>query len=629
VGFIGIATDITAQLRAEEEAATTRSQLEAFVEHVPAAVAMFDKELRYLAFSRRWLSDFDLGTQRLQGRPYAEVIPEMAHDWSTTLKRCLAGAVERREEDALHLPDGTVQWLEWEARPWFDSRGQIGGVIMVVEDITTRRMTNDALRASTELLRKLTDRVPGVIYKYRHGSPTLREFRFVSAGASATLGIEPATMMNDAARFFACIHPDDIAIKSLQLSASATANTVRACEYRVFASAEQVRWVRDEAVGEIENGTELMFYGHITDVTERKAAEEDRVRLAERMELATHAGGIGVWEFDVVRQTLEWDARMFEVHAISSESRHIDWPAWLDLIEVSDRTRLESALLPTAATSFDAEYRITSAGTSLRHIKMSAHVERDAQMRPLKLIGVSWDVTELKRVERMKSEFVSTVSHELRTPLTSLRGSLGLLVGGALDRNPERAHSMIQLAARNADRLALLIDDLLDLEKMEAGKMRFENVKVDLATVIRQSIESNDGLVQRYHVRFKFAPHDPTKYEVNADPYRLQQVLSNLLSNAAKFSPPESDVHICVTADGHRVRVAVIDRGGGVPEEFRPRLFEKFSQADSSDARSKAGTGLGLAVCKAIIDNLGGNIGYEDTDPHGATFFFELPLADR
>src|SRR3954467_6786611 len=177
---------------------------------------------------------------------------------------------------------------------------------------------------------------------------------------------------------------------------------------------------------------------------------------------------------------------------------------------------------------------------------MSAHVERNEHGQPLRLVGVSWDVTELKRVERMKSEFVSTVSHELRTPLTSLRGSLGLLVGGALDRDPERAHSMIQLAARNADRLSLLIDDLLDLEKMEAGKMRFEIAAVDLVAVIRQCIEANGGLAQRYGVHFTFDASSSARIEVNADPYRLQQVLSNLLSNAAKFSPQGSLVRIAV-----------------------------------------------------------------------------------
>jgi PAS domain S-box-containing protein len=627
VGFIAIATDITAQLRAEEETATTRSQLEAFVEHVPAAVAMFDKNLRYLAYSRRWLSDFDLGMQRLQGRLHAEILPEVAHDWSTTLQRCLAGAVERREEDALQRADGTLQWLKWEARPWFDSHGEIGGVIMVAEDITVRRATSDALRASTELLRKLSDRVPGAIYKYRHGSPGVREFRFVSAGASVTLGIEAAALMKDAAGFFARIHPEDLTIKLTQLSTATDSNAVRACEYRVLTHEQELRWVRDEAVGELENGTELMFYGHITDVTERKAAEEERARLAERMELATHAGGIGVWEFDVAQRSLEWDRRMFNVHGISSESRHITWERWLGLIEPPDRARLESALQPTAAANFDTEYRVIGPEASIRHIKMSAHVERNMQGNPLRLVGVSWDVTELKRVERMKSEFVSTVSHELRTPLTSLRGSLGLLVGGALDRYPERAHSMIQLAARNADRLALLIDDLLDLEKMEAGKMRFEIAPVDLVTVIRQGVETNDGLTQRYAVRFAFDAPLAASIKVNADPYRVQQVLSNLLSNAAKFSPQGSEVRIAVQPSAGLVRVAVIDQGSGVPNEFLPRLFEKFSQADSSDSRSKGGTGLGLAVCKAIIDALGGTIGYESTYPRGATFFFELPIA--
>jgi signal transduction histidine kinase len=282
---------------------------------------------------------------------------------------------------------------------------------------------------------------------------------------------------------------------------------------------------------------------------------------------------------------------------------------------------------PTNAATFDTEYRVIWPDTSIRQIKMSAHVQRDAAGMAVRLVGVSWDVTELKRVERMKSEFVATVSHELRTPLTSLRGSLGLLVGGALERYPERARSMIQVAARNADRLALLIDDLLDLEKMEAGKMRFEVVPVDLPALIRQCIETNDGLAQRYGVHFRFAPSTDTIVKVNADPYRLQQVLANLLSNAAKFSPQGGDVEIVMKTSEDAVRVEVIDQGSGVPKEFRSRLFEKFSQADSSDARTKGGTGLGLAVCKAIMDALGGAIGHESVASRGATFFFELPRA--
>ena len=150
---------------------------------------------------------------------------------------------------------------------------------------------------------------------------------------------------------------------------------------------------------------------------------------------------------------------------------------------------------------------------------------------------------------------------------------------------------------------------------------------MDLAALVRQCIESNDGLAQRYGVHFKFDPTAPAPCEINADPYRLQQVMSNLLSNAAKFSPRGSEVQIVLMPRADRVRVAVIDQGTGVPSEFRPRLFEKFSQADSSDTRTKGGTGLGLAVCKAIIDALGGTIGFEETHPRGATFFFDLPIA--
>jgi signal transduction histidine kinase len=160
---------------------------------------------------------------------------------------------------------------------------------------------------------------------------------------------------------------------------------------------------------------------------------------------------------------------------------------------------------------------------------------------------------------------------------------------------------------------------------MEAGKMRFEIVPTDLALLIRQCLDANDGLARSYEVRFVL--QQCVDARVNADPYRLQQVLANLLSNAAKFSPRGAEVHIAMHAKPDAVRVEVSDRGPGVPEEFRGRLFEKFSQADSSDTRSKGGTGLGLAVCKAIIDALGGTIGYQTNANGGATFFFELPYA--
>jgi signal transduction histidine kinase len=243
-------------------------------------------------------------------------------------------------------------------------------------------------------------------------------------------------------------------------------------------------------------------------------------------------------------------------------------------------------------------------------------------------IIVMRDITDSKAIERMKAEFVATVSHELRTPITSIRGSLGLIAGGVTGPLADKTRNLVEIALRNSDRLARLINDLLDMEKMETGKMQFELLHHSLTGLIEQAIEANSGYAQSFNIRF--ALQSAPAITVKVDSFRLLQVMNNLLSNAAKFSAPLSTVEIAIVdriaMDGSRIaRVQVTDYGPGIPEEFRARIFQKFSQADSSDKRAKSGTGLGLAICKAIIEQMGGRIGYETEVGVGSTFYFELP----
>jgi len=237
------------------------------------------------------------------------------------------------------------------------------------------------------------------------------------------------------------------------------------------------------------------------------------------------------------------------------------------------------------------------------------------------------DITERKRMEKVKSEFVSTVSHELRTPLTSISGALGLIAGGVLGDLPEQAKPMLEIAHKNSLRLAHLINDLLDMEKLVAGKMRFELQNQPLMPLVENALLSVGAYGEQYHVRFELI-NRADDLQVKVDGARLQQVLSNLFSNAAKFSPPGGRVEVAVRRIHDKVRVEVIDQGPGVPEEFRSRMFQKFSQADSSDTRQKGGTGLGLAISKEIIERMQGEIGFDSTEGQGACFYFELPVCE-
>ncbi|MDP1885772.1 ATP-binding protein [Polaromonas sp.] len=250
----------------------------------------------------------------------------------------------------------------------------------------------------------------------------------------------------------------------------------------------------------------------------------------------------------------------------------------------------------------------------------------DDEGRVIGFYSLATDVTELKRLDRIKSEFVSTVSHELRTPLTSIRGSLGLISGGVAGQLPDAVKSLVEIAKNNCERLIRLINDILDIEKIESGKMQLDLQELALKPLLVQALAANEGFGAAKNVRLRLVCPDET-LRVHADSDRLTQVVTNLLSNAMKFSPPDETVEVHVSRAGLGVRVEVRDRGPGIPDEFRKRIFQKFSQADSSDTRQNSGTGLGLNISRAIIERLGGSMGFESEAGAGTTFFFELPQA--
>ena len=228
------------------------------------------------------------------------------------------------------------------------------------------------------------------------------------------------------------------------------------------------------------------------------------------------------------------------------------------------------------------------------------------------------------KANQAKSEFLSVMSHELRTPLTSIRGALGLLSGGKLANSPEKAQKMLRVAKENSDRLTHLINDILDIEKLLAGKMDFHKKNIVINHLIDQAVSSTQGYADHYGTHFNVESSVSDATTISADEDRLMQVISNFISNAIKYSPKGGAVRIVTQRNDSKVRISVIDQGKGVPAEFNDRIFTHFSQADSSDTREKGGTGLGLAICKEIIERHGGDIGYTNLSEGGASFYFEL-----
>ena len=292
----------------------------------------------------------------------------------------------------------------------------------------------------------------------------------------------------------------------------------------------------------------------------------------------------------------------------------------------------ESALIAKRASEFFAE-ALAPFEASRRGFQEATGVLRDLNRELQQRIEVALKdyqaaqakLDERRRMEALKDEFISIVNHELRTPLTSIHGALGIINTRLGANLPEEARRLIDIAYRNSRRLARLVDNVLDLQKIESGTVTFEIQTQPLRPLLEQALEANQPYATQLGVTLVLE-ETPPAVRVAVDGDRLIQVLTNLLSNAAKFSPPGERVAVSAASSAGYWRVAVTDHGPGIPESFRGRVFQRFAQADSSTTRPRGGTGLGLSICKLIVERMGGRIGFETSSGRGTTFYFDLPM---
>jgi PAS domain S-box-containing protein len=388
-----------------------------------------------------------------------------------------------------------------------------------------------------------------------------------------------------------------------------------------------------------ENGVIAGTCGVGLDVTQNKLLEKEMraaliaLRISEeRWAFALEGSGDSVYDCDIPNGKVQLATRWKEMLGYIDAEIGDDVVEWASRIHPDDTKKVMDEVqevLDGRHRSFAGEYRLQHKnGHYLWVLDRGMVVQRDDGGTPLRMVGTHTNITQRKQMDTIKTEFISTVSHELRTPLTSIRGSLGLLEAGVLGALPVKALDMIKVANKNSQRLITLVNDILDMDKLLSGKMAMQSEVITLSEVIAHAVEANAAYAANYQVRFSISPCT-INCQVIGDANRLMQVITNLLSNAAKFSHPGDIVEIRQRDAGAFLRVEVEDRGEGIPLAFQPRIFEAFSQADSANTRRQGSTGLGLNISKKLIEQMGGEVGYTTEINCGTTFWFTVPLANQ
>lgn len=634
--------------RGRSQTRMTRQQrlLESLMENAPLFLYSVDTNEKFTLATGNVLPAIGLTPHEMLGQRMSDILPDNSTPVEG-MRRALQGETMQQE-----LEFGG-RWIKIWRQPIHDESGEINGMIGIGMDITQQHRAQIALQQSETRYRQVADALHDVLFQ----TDAAGCWTFLNPAWEEITGIPVAQALSSPCA--GALHGDDRAAFAQLIEAARAAQSANVAPrvLRFVAQNGEVRWLEVALRANFDGwGAFRGTAGTLRDVTEKLRAEDALRETLEMKRAILQGASYAIVSTDQNGTIQTFNPAAENLFGMSAEEV-IDKKSptvFHDADELQARAiELSSELGESVTPDFEtliararrggdgeAEWTCLRADGSSFPMRISHSVLRDGEGAIAGYVSIGYDLTEARRAEKLKNEFVSVVSHELRTPLTSIRGALGLLSGGVAGELPASAAQMIGIAQKNADRLVLLINDILDIEKIESGKMRFETTEVSLAGLLENALESNRGYAQTLGVEIELEPLPPALCAATlaGDEARLQQVMSNLLSNACKWTPTGSHVQMraLLASDSiggnPRVSIEVQDAGPGIPPEFESRLFERFAQADGSATRERGGTGLGLAVTQAIIEKHGGAIGYRAPDVAagraGATFYFELAAAN-
>jgi PAS domain S-box-containing protein len=614
-----------ARQRTERALAVERCFVAATLDSIPALVAVLDTAGRIVRLNQSCAQLTGMSIADAAGRPFVdEMLESEQREWAVgTLRQAAAGQVSGPHETPWRVPGGFVRRVSWTLRPLNGPNGEIQYVIVSGQDVTDQREAEAALLSSEE--------------RYRQVVQSSLGFVFTCTMEGRLTSLNPFTA-------------DTLGYRVEDLSGRSMADLLDPSGALTFQDCLRTLQTKDEWQGAIPvrrsdgiyrriafrsrrmdlHDERPFILNHGVDVTEQYEAEEALHRATRQRELILESVGDGIYGIDLEgRLTFinEAGARALgyrpdqltgrEIHDLIHHT-HADGTAYSKITSpILQGMRRQETVRMRDEVFWRAD------GTSIPVEYTASPLIEDGRISGM--VVAFQDISERRRLEKMKDEFISTVSHELRTPLTSLRASLGLISSGALEKRPEKQKQMVEMAIANCNRLVRLVNDILDFDKIEKGRLPLRRVPVAAVDLLRRAADVAHVSAGEAQITFRI---EAVPAVALADEDRILQVLNELVGNAIKFSPPNTVIRLGADPMGDQeVCFAVEDQGQGIAPEKLVHIFDRFQQGDASDTRALGGTGLGLALCRSILEQHGGRIEAESTPGRGSRFMFCLPSA--